>query len=58
VVVLLESSNLGGAEVRAELASVLGDAGARERQLREAHRLYVEMGARGHAARLGKELGL
>jgi tetratricopeptide (TPR) repeat protein len=39
-------------EVRAELARMLGDASAAERHLREAHRLYGEMGASGHAARL------
>ncbi len=26
--------------------------------LREAHRLYTEMGAKGHAERVGRELGL
>ncbi len=41
-------------EERARLAT---DA-ARERHLREAHRLYTEMGAVGHAARVGRELGL
>ena len=28
------------------------------RELREAHRLYTEMGATGHAERLARELGL
>jgi predicted amidophosphoribosyltransferase len=28
----------------------------RDRELREAHRLYTEMGATGHAERLAKEL--
>ncbi len=28
------------------------------RELREAHRLYTEMGAVGHAERVGRELGL
>ena len=45
-------------EVRAELARALGDATAAEHHLREAHRLYTEMGASGHAARLAEELGL
>ena len=43
-------------EVRAELAEVLGDQAARERELREAHRLYTEMGAAGHAERVAREL--
>jgi hypothetical protein len=42
---------------RAELARVAGDEVARQRELREAHRLFTEMGATGHAARLAKELG-
>jgi adenylate cyclase len=45
-------------EARAELARALGDEPTRERQLREAHRLYTEAGATGHAARLARELGL
>ena len=43
-------------EVRAELAEVLGDQTAREHELREAHRLYTEMGAVGHAERVAREL--
>jgi ATP/maltotriose-dependent transcriptional regulator MalT len=43
---------------RAELARVRGDDTTRERELREAHRLYTEMGATGHAKRLAGELGL
>ena len=43
-------------ELRAELAHTLGDAASRERHLREAHRLYTEMGATGHAERLAREL--
>jgi adenylate cyclase len=43
---------------RAELARLRGDGTARERELREAHRLFTEMGATGHAKRLAKELGL
>jgi tetratricopeptide (TPR) repeat protein len=45
-------------EARAELAQVLGDEAAHKRELREAHRLFVEMGATGHAKRLAKELEL
>ncbi len=45
-------------ELRAELAHARGDAAGRERHLREAHRLYTEMGAAGHAERMAKELGL
>jgi tetratricopeptide (TPR) repeat protein len=41
---------------RAELADLLGDAAGRERHLREAHRLFTEMGATGHAERLAREL--
>ena len=44
-------------EVSAELAALPGDAADRERELREAHRLYTEMGATGHAERLLGELG-
>jgi class 3 adenylate cyclase len=43
---------------RAELLRVLGDEVARQRELREAHRLFTEMGATGHAERLARELGL
>ncbi len=45
-------------EERARLAHVSGDLAAFERGLREAHRLYTEMGATGHAQRLARELGL
>ena len=45
-------------EERAELARLLGDEATQQRELREAHRLYTEMGATGHAERLAKELGL
>jgi class 3 adenylate cyclase/tetratricopeptide (TPR) repeat protein len=45
------------AEARAELMRVLGKDSARERELREAHRLYTERGATGHAQRLAGELG-
>jgi adenylate cyclase len=43
-------------EERAELARLLGEAELRERELREAHRLYTEMGATGHTERLAREL--
>ena len=33
-----------------------GDDATQERELREAHRLYTEMGATGHAERLAREL--
>ena len=44
-------------EVRAELARREGDETEVEQLLREAHRLYSEMGASGHAQRLAGELG-
>jgi tetratricopeptide (TPR) repeat protein len=44
-------------EERAELARLRGDDTTRERELREAHRLYTEMAAAGHAERLALELG-
>ncbi len=43
-------------EQRADLARRHGDERSRERELREAHRLYSEMGATGHADRLAREL--
>jgi tetratricopeptide (TPR) repeat protein len=45
-------------EELAELARLKGDDATRRRELREAHRLFTEMGATGHAERLAKELGL
>jgi tetratricopeptide (TPR) repeat protein len=45
-------------EVRAALAERRGDEQEARRKLHEAHRLYTEMGATGHAERLAKELGL
>jgi class 3 adenylate cyclase/tetratricopeptide (TPR) repeat protein len=39
-------------EVSAELARLRGDEATRERELREAYRLFVEMGATGHAERI------
>jgi ATP/maltotriose-dependent transcriptional regulator MalT len=44
------------AEARARLAKASGDAGAGERHLRDAHRLYTEIGATGHARRVAEEL--
>jgi hypothetical protein len=41
---------------RAELARQSGDREDWERELQEAHRLYAEMGATGHAERLAGEL--
>jgi hypothetical protein len=35
-----------------ELARLLGDEVTWERELREAHRLFTEMGATGHAERI------
>ena len=43
-------------EARGEWARFEGDDSARQRELREAHRLYTEMGATGHAERLAQEL--
>jgi tetratricopeptide (TPR) repeat protein len=45
-------------EVRAALAERRGNPQEARRRLREAHRLYTEIGATGHAKRLAKELGL
>jgi tetratricopeptide (TPR) repeat protein len=44
-------------EERARLANLLGDSAACERGLRDAQRLYAEIGAGGHAGRLADELG-
>jgi hypothetical protein len=44
-------------EVFAELAHARGDCAGREHHLREAHRLYAEMGATGQAERLAREMG-
>jgi class 3 adenylate cyclase/tetratricopeptide (TPR) repeat protein len=43
---------------RAELARLTGDEVARERELREAHRLFTEIGAPIRAAEVARELGL
>jgi hypothetical protein len=41
---------------RAELAQLSGDDAARQGRLREAHRLFVEMGATGRAAEISAQL--
>ena len=43
-------------ETRARLAHGAGDGAAFERDLREAQRLFAEMGATGHAERVAREL--
>jgi hypothetical protein len=43
---------------RAELARLIGDEASRQRELREAHRLFTEIGAPIRAAEVAKELGL
>jgi len=43
---------------RAELARLTGDEATRQRELREAHRLFTEIGAPIRAAEVAKELGL
>jgi hypothetical protein len=45
------------AELRGRLAGALGDASAADRVLRQALDLYREIGATGHAERLGSEIG-
>lgn len=40
----------------AELAQTLGDEAQRMQELREAHRLFTEMGATGQAERVGGQL--
>ncbi len=42
---------------RAELARLVGDEAHRERELREAHRLFTEIGAPVRAAEVAKEFG-
>ncbi len=44
-------------EQRARLKRAAGDEPGARRELREAHRLYTEMGATGHAERVERELG-
>jgi hypothetical protein len=41
---------------RAELARLVGDESTRQRELREAHRLFLEIGAPLRAAMVAKEL--
>jgi hypothetical protein len=43
---------------RDELAKLTGDEATRQRELREAHRLFTEMGATIRAAEGAKEIGL
>ena len=43
---------------RAELARLAGDVASREHELREAHRLFLQIGAPIRAAEVAKELGL
>ena len=43
---------------RAERARLTGDEATRQRELREAHRLFTEIGAPIRAAEVAKELGL
>ena len=43
-------------EVRAELARAIGDEAARNNELRQAQRLYAEMGATGHVEHLARLL--
>jgi tetratricopeptide (TPR) repeat protein len=45
-------------EVSAEIARLLGDYATSARELREAHRLLLEMGALAHADRLTRESGV
>jgi tetratricopeptide (TPR) repeat protein len=45
-------------ELRAEHALARGNTDGRDRHLREAHRLFTEMGATGHAERIANELTL
>jgi class 3 adenylate cyclase/tetratricopeptide (TPR) repeat protein len=44
-------------EVRAKLARLLADDVVRQRELREAHRLFSAIGATGHTERLANEIG-
>jgi tetratricopeptide (TPR) repeat protein len=43
-------------EARARLAALRGDTNLQHTHLQEAHRLYTEMSATGHAERIGREL--
>jgi hypothetical protein len=42
---------------RAELARLTGDEAGREHALREAHRLFVEIGATARAEQVAREIG-
>ena len=42
---------------RAALGHLLGDEATRQRELREAHRLFTEMGATARAEQVARELG-
>ena len=42
---------------KAELSGLVGDETTRERELRGAHRLFTDMRATGHAARVASLLG-
>jgi len=42
---------------RAELARLTGDQTSRENALREAHRLFVEIGATARAEQIAREIG-
>jgi hypothetical protein len=54
----LRSRRSGGTSRRSSrLARILRDDATADRELREAHRLYTEMGATGHAERIAAELG-
>ena len=41
----------------AELARLIGDEPSRQRELRDAHRLFIEIGAPIRAEQVAKELG-
>ena len=45
-------------EVSAEIARLFGDDATRTRELREAQRLFAEMGASGHAERVAQEISV
>lgn len=58
---MVDSTGLGGWRPflhveRAELARLVGDETACEQEFREAHRLFTEMSATGHAQRVATEL--
>jgi hypothetical protein len=43
-------------EARAELACLTGDQATCQRELREAHRLFTELGTTGYAERISRQL--